>query len=289
MLLSFVVAGVALGSLYALSGVGLVLLYRATGVLNLGYGAVGALCALIGWELSPKTGPVPPALLLLIIVLTTLIMLLYGVFIGPLLAHREAVVKATATLGLALACLGIANWKWNDKGRTLNLPTDKTTFDVFGVTLSLTQLLAFLLALAVTILASWLLKVTVTGTNMRALANDRELASMLGVPVRRVEALAWGISGAICGISTIFLADLSNFSAGWLTFLVVPALAAALVGRLISLWATLIGGIIIGVLESVLQQFDSLNEVRTAVPFVVAILVTLWQARKKVYVIGRAA
>ena len=50
-------------------------------------------------------------------------------------------------------------------------------------------------------------KATTTGTNMRALANDRELASMLGVPVRRVEAIAWGVSGAIAGVTAIFLAD----------------------------------------------------------------------------------
>ena len=285
----YIVIGVALGSLYALSGVGLVLLYRATGVLNLAYGAVGALAALIGWELNTNSGMSQPVSLLLTVVLTTAIMLAYGIWIGPLLAYRDTVVKAVATLGLALACLGIANWKWTDKGRTLRLPIDQTSFEFAGTIVTLPQVLALVLAVVVTAVASWLLKATTTGTNMRALANDRELASMLGVPVRRVEAIAWGVSGAIAGVTAIFLADLTLFTANWLTFLVIPALAAALVGRLVSLWATLIGGIIIGVIEASLTPIESLSSIRVAVPFVVAILVTLWQARKKVYVIGRAA
>lgn len=288
-MLPYIVTGIALGSLYALSGVGLVVLYRATGVLNLAYGAVGALAALIGWELNQRSGLSQPVSLVLTVAITMAIMLLYGIFIGPLLAYRDAVVKATATLGLALACLGIANWKWTDKGRTLRLPTDTQTFEVAGVVINMTQVLAFALAILVTVGASWLLKVTKTGTNMRALANDRELAAMLGVPVRRVEALAWGITGAIAGISAILLADLTLFTAGWLTFLVIPALAAALVGRLVSLWATLLGGLIIGVGEAILTPIEGWTQLRSAVPFVVAIVVTLWQARKKVYVIGRAA
>ena len=82
---------------------------------------------------------------------------------------------------------------------------------------------------------------------MRALANDREITATLGVPVRRVEAAAWLGSGIICGAAGLLLADLcTTLDYTALTFLVIFALAAALIGRLSSLWGTLLGGLTIG-------------------------------------------
>ena len=87
---------------------------------------------------------------------------------------------------------------------------------------------------------------------MRALANDREITAMLGVPVRRVEAAAWFGSGVICGIAGLLLSSLVGLDIATLTFFVIPALAAALIGQLSSLWLTLIGGFVIGIVQSCL-------------------------------------
>src|SRR5213592_2631539 len=98
----FIVTGLALGGVYALSGVGMVVLYRATGVLNLAFGAVGAMGALIAWELINNHG-VPQGVAHVVCVLFGgAVTLLYGVLFGPPLAARDPLVKATATLGLAL-------------------------------------------------------------------------------------------------------------------------------------------------------------------------------------------
>ena len=83
------------------------------------------------------------------------------------------------------------------------------------------------------------LRVTKVGTAMRALANDREITAMLGVPVRRVEAAAWFGSGLVCGAAGLLLSNLVGLDIVGLTFLVIPALAAALIGQLRSLWVTL--------------------------------------------------
>jgi branched-chain amino acid transport system permease protein len=89
--------------------------------------------------------------------------------------------------------------------------------------------------------------VTKLGTAMRALANDREITATLGVPVRRVEARAWFGSGLACGAAGLLLPDLlTSLDYSALTFLVISSLAAALIGRLQSLWATLFGGIAVG-------------------------------------------
>ena len=90
---------------------------------------------------------------------------------------------------------------------------------------------------------------------MRALANDREITATLGVPVRRVEAAAWFGSGLACGAAGLLLPDLlTSLDYSALTFLVISSLAAALIGRLRSLWVTLFGGLAVGLAQSVLAR-----------------------------------
>ncbi|WP_322748336.1 MULTISPECIES: branched-chain amino acid ABC transporter permease [unclassified Frankia] len=282
-MLPFLVAGLALGSMYALSGTGLVLLYRASGTLNLAQGAFGAIAVLVSWELNEVYNVAQGPALVAGFLLAPALSVLWGWLVGPRLSSREPVVRATATLGPALALLGLANYHWNDKARTLRLPTDLAGFDAAGVRISLTQVLALVLTLGTTAVATVLLRVTRTGTAMRALADDRELSSMLGVRVRRVEVLAWAVSGVLAGASAILLAGLTVLSAGNLTFLVIPALAAALMGRLVSLWATLAGGLGIGVLQAAVIPVAALSPYRNVIPFVCAVAMTLWLSRRVTY------
>src|ERR1700748_1507816 len=111
----FLVTGLSLGGVYALSGVGMVVLYRATGVLNLAFGAVGAFGALIAWQLINHNGWAEGPAFLAFVLIGGAITLLYGVLFGPPLSGRDPLVKAVATLGLALILLGIMSWVWSDK------------------------------------------------------------------------------------------------------------------------------------------------------------------------------
>jgi branched-chain amino acid transport system permease protein len=216
--------------------------------------------------------------------------LVYGVVFGPAFASRDQLVKAIATLGLALIFLGITNWVWNPGviARTLTLPTTQWSYAVGGVFINWTQIMALLFGIVVTGGTAIFLRATKLGTAMRSLANDREITAMLGVPVRRVEAAAWFGSGLVCGASGLFLAELVGLDPSTLTFLVISSLAAALIGALRSLWITLIAGLVIGVLQSELQLVDSIQKYRTMAPFVLAIIALLWMGRRRVVTISRA-
>src|SRR6185369_6704649 len=121
------------------------------------------------------------------------------------------------------------------------------------------------LALAITVGTGAYLRYTKLGTAMRALANDREITATLGVPVRRVEAVAWFGSGIFCGMAGLLLPDLlTSLDYSALTFLVISALAAALIGRLRSLWMTLAGGLAVGVFQAVLTPYVSVSRYRSA-------------------------
>lgn len=276
----FVVSGLAVGAVYAMSGVGMVLLYRATGVLNFAHGAIGAIGALLTWQVVQWGWPAPLGWAAAIGIAMA-VSVGYGWYLAPALAFREPVVKAVATLGLALIVLGLLNWLWPQNPRRLSLPSDGLGFELLGMRITGTRLLALGTAVATTLGISALLSFTRLGLSMRALANNRDLSRLLGLRVRRVEASAWLISGALCGISGLLLGNLVRLDAGVLTFLVIPAMAAAVIGRLSSLGGTLAGGLAIGVIESLGTLAGPWAPYRSATPFIVAVVVILFLQRKR--------
>jgi branched-chain amino acid transport system permease protein len=107
---------------------------------------------------------------------------------------------------------------------------------------------------------------------MRSLANDRELSALLGVRVLQVDTVAWVLSGLFAGVCGLLLANIVRLQATLLTFLVIPAFAAAILGRLNSLPITVVAGIVIGVLEAMAITVPGFAPYRTAVPFLVALV-----------------
>src|SRR3954454_11428053 len=288
----YIVIGLAFGGVYALSGLGLVVLYRATGVLNLAFGAIGAAGALIAYYIVNHTSWPHWLAYTICVLFGGLTNLAYGMVFGPAFARRDALVKMMGTLGLALILLGLMAWRAPAGGafaRFLPLGTTQTRYTIFGTSVSLTQILAIVLAFAITAGVSIFLRVTRLGTAMRSLANDREVTAMLGVPVRTVEAAAWFGSGLACGAAGLILPDLlTSLDSSALTFLVISSLAAALIGRLRSLGATLAGGLAVGLAQAILSPYTRVSAYRSAAPFVLAIVALLYLSRRRVVTISRA-
>jgi branched-chain amino acid transport system permease protein len=276
----FIVSGLALGGVYALSGVGMVVLYRATGVLNLAFGAVGAMGAFIAWSLINSHGWPDGLAYVACVAFGAAVTLAYGVAFGPPLAGRDPLVKATATLGLALILLGAMSWIWSDKARSMILPTTTWHFSVGEVLVNWTQVIALVLGVVVTATTAAFLQFTRLGTAMRALANDREITAALGVPVRRVEAYAWLASGVLSGVAGLLLSNLVGLDAATLTFLVISSLAATLIARLRSIGVALGAGIVIGLVNALITPFLSISQYRDMTPFVLATVALLFLVRR---------
>jgi branched-chain amino acid transport system permease protein len=284
----FIVTGLALGGVYALSGVGMVVLYRTTGVLNLAFGAVGAMGALIAWQMINEGGWPEAVAYLVCVLFGGAVTLAYGLVFGPPLAGRDPLVKATATLGLALILLGAMSWIWSDKARSMILPTSTENFMVSDILVNYTQVLGLAFGVVVAIGTLLFLRFTKLGTAMRGLANDREITATLGVPVRRVEASAWFVSGLISGVAGLLLSNLVGLDAATLTFLVISSLAAALIARLSSVLVTLVAGLVVGLATALATPILSISEYRDMAPFVLATLALLWMSRKGHTISGRA-
>jgi branched-chain amino acid transport system permease protein len=286
----FLVTGLALGGVYALSGVGMIVLFRTTGVLNLSFGAVGAFGALIAWQLINKSGMNQWLAYLVCVLFGGVITLAYGMVFGPALARRDPLVKTTATLGLTLILLGVMDLLWTSNGgasRSISLPTDNHGFLVGQIQVTTTDVIALAVGIAITVVTTVFLRYSKLGTAMRAMANDREITATLGVPVRRVEASAWFGCGIVAGLSGILLADVVALDATTLTFLVISSLAAALIARLSSIWITFVAAIVIGVVSAAITPVTSLTNYRDMTPFVLAAIALLFLNRRRTLSLAR--
>ncbi|MEO4044867.1 branched-chain amino acid ABC transporter permease [Hoeflea sp. CAU 1731] len=276
----FAVSGLAVGSLYALGGIGLVVLRRATGFLNFAYGAIAAAAAMTAWQML-EWGFWGPIAWLSSILTGVVLSASYGRVIAPGLAWRDPAVKAVATLGYALIILGLISFLWDDAARKLVLPTDSVGLTLFNVRITVTRLIAFLSCIAIVVATVLYLDRTRTGLHMRALADRRDHAALIGIPISRVETTAWSISGGIAGFTGLLFGDLVRLDPTVITFMVIPAIAAAVCGRLESLWLTFLGGLGIGVVEAMLTMFKPVAPLRSMTPFIIAALAILWMQRKQ--------
>jgi len=269
--LPFLISGLGIGAAYALSGVGLVVLFRATGVLNLAFGAIGAVGAHVAWQALQWQWSLGWAVLAAVLV-STGISVLYGRLLAPLLSQRDAVVQAVGTLALAMLLIAVMGTVWGEAPRRLQFPTDRMYLSLWGVRLTYTRLIALALAVLVVALVAVLLAYTRLGLDMRALAVDRELSALLGVRVLRTETAAWLMTGVFAGVAGLLLGDLVRLAGTFLTFLVIPAIAAAILGQLRSLWGTAFAGLAIGMVEAGLTPIATLSAYRSAAPFAIALL-----------------
>ncbi len=270
-LLPFIVSGLGIGAVYALSAVGLVLLYRTTGVLNFALGAIGAVGAFVAFEINQAGGGLLAGCILGICCSAALSSA-YGRILAPVLAYRDTVTRSIGTLGFALILLGILGLIWGEVPRRLQFPTDKSYLILFGARLTFTRIIALLVAAGVVVGLSIFISRTRMGLNMRAIANNRDLSALLGIPVLKVEFFAWLIVGIFAGVSGLLMANFVGLKGYALTFLVIPAIAAAIVGGLESLVRTAVAGLVIGVIEATLSAFPAIAPYRSASPYLIALI-----------------
>jgi branched-chain amino acid transport system permease protein len=271
-LLPFIASGVGLGAVYALSSVGLVILYRASGTLNFAFGAFGGIAACLSWELERDGLPEPVGWIVGVAVATGFAYV-YGRVFAPRLAHRDRMVRAVATLGLALFLLGgMASYWGVGVARRLVLPTDREFIVLFDVRLSATKLIALGISLAMVCGVGLVLRRTRIGLGMRALASDRDISAAIGVRVVQIDSFAWLVNGMFAGVAGILLANINRLDPALLTFLVIPAIAAAIFARLSSLPGAFVGGMVAGMIEALLIAFPRVANFRSAGPYIAALL-----------------
>jgi branched-chain amino acid transport system permease protein len=247
--LTFLIAGVVSGAIYAVTATGLVVTYNTTGVFNFAHGATGMLLAFVFWQLWQGWGI--PVLVALALVLLVCAPLLGAVVERTMMRHLHGTatgVPLVVTTGLLLLLFGLANSIWNQNtARSLPnfFPNDQVS--VGQVSITAEQLITMAVAVVVAVSLRLFFKRTRTGVAMRAVVDDPELAALHGAPPRRLAAYAWMIGTMLAALAGILLAPQTNMNILELTLLVVYGYAAAVVGRLRNLPLTVAGALVLGI------------------------------------------
>lgn len=278
-MLPFLVVGLVTGSIYGLAGVGLVLTYRTTGVLNFAHGAIGAASAYLFYELWVLRGlPWPVAAVVAV--------LIFGVVAGVLiewatrgLAAAPVSTVIVATIGLMLATQGLLYIVFGDSFKRFPqfLPTDYVT--ISGVQVTYAQMITVATTVVITAALTLFLRHSRLGVSMRAVVHNPELLDVTGtnpVPVRRA---SWAIGCTMASLSGVLIAPTISLDASLLALLVVTALGAVALGRFDNLWLTYLGGLGVGVGAALCTKYfgdrPPLNGLAGSVPFLVLIAVLL--------------
>jgi branched-chain amino acid transport system permease protein len=171
----------------------------------------------------------------------------------------DAGTSLIVTLGLLILFIGVAYIIWPNKSRHVPHLFENHFVKIFGERVEYHQVATFILALVVALGLRALLYGTRLGVAMRGVVDDRELASMNGLNPVRVSQFSWALSSMLAGLAGILLAPALTLDVVNLTFIVVTAYAAALVGRLKSLPLTFLGAVILGLSDAYAQTYIKIN------------------------------
>ena len=255
-LLPFVILGITAGSVYGLTGTGLVLTYKTSGIFNFAQGAVATTGAYVFYILHDDVLHLPAVPTALICVFVVGPVLGLGMeAMARRLADASATMKVVATIGLVLVVQGFFSATFGTLARTFPAWLPQHTVKVGGVFVGEDQMIITGIALAATMALFLFFRLTRLGLAMRGVVDNPELLDLGGTSPAAVRRWAWIIGSSFAVLAGVLLAPTLNLDATVLTLLVVQAFGAAAIGRFSSLPLTYIGGLVIGIVASVATKY----------------------------------
>jgi len=277
--LQVLLVGIGDGAVYAMLGLGLVVIYRATGLLNFSQGELSMFATFIVWTLWTVGMPLPLAVLggmaggfLIGAIIQRLIVRPVG---DP---HEKPLAVVIVTIGLFLGVNGAAQLIWGTLDRNLDPLFGAGQVEIGGVAVAW-QKIGAVIVLAVMVFLFWLLfQKTKLGLAMRATASNSESAALVGVPVQKLLMLGWGLSAAVGAIAGVFTAPNLGLGSNLMQLTLIFGFAAITLGGFDSLVGAVVGGMVVGILTSVLPQYlEIFQKMRLAPAFILILLVLLFR------------
>ncbi|MBM6545359.1 branched-chain amino acid ABC transporter permease [Janibacter sp. YIM B02568] len=253
--LQFVLLGLSLGAIYALISLGFVAIYKGTKVINLAQGSIMLFGAFVVSSVSPRLG-FWPALAVGITVAALLSVVAERVV--SLARAADHLVLTILTIGLDIILAQELTRRIGDRYITMRDPWGADTVTLLGTTLPVARLWAT--GLGLVIIAIFFVAFTKTdfGVRMRASAQDPETAALMGISQRRVAMASWAIGGGLACLAGVFLAGSPSPGLDHTAhFLALSAVPAIIIGGLDSFEGAVVGGLVVGVTQSLVQGFDS--------------------------------
>jgi branched-chain amino acid transport system permease protein len=256
--LEVVLGGLMSGVLYSLVAIGLVLIFKASGVFNFAQGAMVLFAALTLVRLMEKM-PLIAALVLTLAVMVALAWFIERLVLRPLV-NQEGIVLFMATLGVANFLDGFGQTVWGSEIYTLNVGMPKEpkifldgTFEG-GLLVNMEDAMAALIA-GLLVAALWVFfQKTATGRALRAVADDHQAAQSIGIPLNRIWVIVWSVAGLVALVAGVIWGSKLGVQFS-LSQIALKALPVVILGGFTSIPGAVVGGLIIGLGEKISEVY----------------------------------
>ncbi len=275
--LQYAVSGLSIGALYALVALGLVLIYRSTRILNFAHGDLATIGTFFAFTLLTHNVSGIVAFPLALVIGAVLAMVFYFVILIPAQRRNATLLgQIILTVGLSLIIQGSVSHFWGTEPQSFPFPlSDTKTWKVYrDVVISELSLGALGIGLLGSLALFLLVQKTRLGLAMRATSENLTAAQTLGIPTRRVLSLSWGLAALLGVLAGLFLAPALLLDPFFMMEPFLKGFAAAILGGLNSLPGAIVGGLILGVAESLAGGYITVA-FKNTLAFVVIIVVLL--------------
>lgn len=241
--------GLAVGCLYGLIAVGVVLLYRTTNVVNVAHGQVGVTGVFFAWWLSAEARfPVWIAVLLGLLVAGFIGIVIERTVSRPLQA-AGAEPLIIATLGILTVLASASSLFFGSHSRSFPNVIPSGVWETAGLTLSKANIVLVVVTVLLVFALSAIAR-TPLGLALKAMADDPQMLELLGLRVYVLQRFVWFIAAVLAGIAALFVAARLGLDPYGLTDLLIKALVAAVIGGLVHVGVTFAAAVTLGVLET---------------------------------------
>lgn len=280
--LQLVVSGIVVGSIYALSGLGFVLIYKSSRVLNIAHGQIIAAGAFITYALTVWVGiPLYIAFVASMVVTFFLAMSVERIFLRRLIG--EPIISVImVTIGLMsildgliyLTPFGTFNYSFPQF-----LP--RTPIEFLGVSISWTQLVGVIITFVFIGLFTWFFKKSTVGISMRAVSDDQFASMSVGISVPKVFGLAWAMAGLSAAAAGSIIGNITGLNFETLHAFGIIVFPVVILGGLDSI----IGAVVAGIIMGLIQQFAAgyldgnwgLNGTADVLPYIILLIILLFK------------
>jgi branched-chain amino acid transport system permease protein len=267
-------SGLASGAIYASVALALVMIYRATGLVNFAQGEMAMFSTYIAWTLVNAGVPFWGAYLVTLIVSFLGGMAIERVVIRPV-ENAPVLAAVIVTIGLLLIFNATAGWIYSYTVQ--DFPSPFPDRPLFGALLTTRDLGVIGVTLVMLALLFGFFRFTPTGLAMRAAAQNPQSARLCGIHVGRLLAIGWGLAAAIGATAGIMVAPVLFLDPNMMGGVLIYAFAGALLGGITSPVGAVIGGLIVGVTENLVGTYLIASQLKLTVAFALIILVLVFR------------
>jgi branched-chain amino acid transport system permease protein len=274
MIPQLIVSGMAVGILYGLVALGVVLIFKSTNILNFAHGELAMVSTFFAYTLLTNLRLPYPLAVILTLVFAALIG--YGIerFITRPFIGSAQMTVVIVTLGLFLLLGVVAMWIWGKDPLTFPSMIPDKPINIQGIVFSSLNLLILLISCLLMVLLYLFFRFSTMGIAMRAVADDMEGARLMGISIARIFSLSWILANMIGALSGILLAPIIYLDVNMMQVVILKAFVAAVLGGFTSMPGVIVGGILLGVMENFVGAYIS-SQFKNAFPFLIILFVLM--------------